>query len=192
MVFAQGPRVGQFLVASETLADPRFAETVVLLLQADAQGTMGVVINRPTELTLSKVLDDREGVEERSDTLFFGGPVGINQIFLLLRTARSPEESKRVLSDVHFSTSRDVLKRIIEDGIDGETVRFMAGYAGWSQGQLDQEILRGDWHVLPGDSETVFQIPPSQIWPALIRRSSYQWVMAGERSQDSEPQAEGY
>ena len=180
---ARGPGLGQFLVASETLADPRFVETVVLLLQVNEEGAMGVVINRPTQLKLQEVLGDMEGVEDRSDTLFFGGPVGINQIFLLLRTSGPPEESKRILNDVYFSASRDLLQRIIHDGKGEEMVRFLAGYAGWGEGQLDQEILRGDWHVLPGDSETVFQMTPLEMWPALIRRSSYQWVMAVDTGQ---------
>lgn len=183
MTFARGPRVGQFLVASETLSDPRFVETVVLLLQVNEEGAMGVVVNRPTQLKLSGVLGEMEGIEDRKDTLFFGGPVGINQIFLLLRAPSPAEESKRILADLYFSTSSDQLRRVIDDGIGPEAVRFLAGYAGWGQGQLNQEILRGDWHVVPADSETVFQMPPSEIWPALIRRSAYQWVMAVDTGQ---------
>lgn len=189
MALRQSTRVGQFLVASETLTDPRFVETVVLLLQVDEDGAMGLVINRPTQLKLSAVLDDVEGLENRPDIVFFGGPVGMNQIFLLLRAPGLQDESKRILGDLYFSASSDLLHRVIGDGIREDAVRFMAGYAGWGRGQLNQEILRGDWEVLPADSDTVFQMPPSEIWPALIRRSAHQWVMAARPGKGPFPEA---
>jgi putative transcriptional regulator len=170
---------GQFLVASQRLGDSRFSETVILLLQYSSKGAIGLVINRPTEVRLSSVFEDMQGLEQRTDTVFVGGPVGMNQIFMLLRSGSPPEESRRIFGDVYVSSSRVLLERIIEDEIGQNRFRIYAGYAGWAPGQIDQEILRGDWHILRADAETLFEKSPAEVWPTLIRRTAYQWVKAG-------------
>lgn len=167
---------GKFLVASRHLRDPNFSETVVLLIDYDRYGAMGLVINRPSEVRLSTVLPEIEGLEQRTDTVYIGGPVARSQMLLLVRSGRQPEGSRYVFEDIYITSSRGVLERMIDDTDGGERFRVYAGHAGWAPGQLDREVSRGGWHVLQADAETVFDKAPSEIWPELIRQSSVLWA----------------
>ncbi len=167
---------GRFLVASRQLLDSQFSKTVVLLLQYGRQGAMGLVINQPTEMKLSTLLPEIEGLQQRSDTIYHGGPVAQDQLMLLIRTASPPEGSHHVFKDIYISSSQKVIKRMVEDPTSKERFRVYAGYAGWAPGQLDMEVSRGGWHILRADPETVFDKSSPDIWPELIRRSSAQWV----------------
>jgi putative transcriptional regulator len=163
---------GKFLVASPNLGDPRFAEAVILLIHYDNQGAMGVVINRPTKLRLSDAFPDTEEFKQRTDTIYFGGPVAITQILILIRSPIQKEESFPVLKDVYMSSSLKVFHEMVDSDRKGINFRMYAGYAGWAPGQLEAEVLRGDWYILPADSDTIFEKPSSQIWPNLINRGS--------------------
>ena len=167
---------GKFLVASKQLRDPNFFETVVLLLEYDRNGAMGLVINRPSTLKLSEVLPDIEGLQERSDTIYLGGPVAKNQLMLLIRTSSPPEGSRLVFKDIYLSSSQEIIEKMVANPDTPERFRVYAGYAGWAPGQLDHEVSRGGWHILQADQESVFDKTPSEIWPELIRRSSALWV----------------
>jgi len=175
------PLKGRFLIASRQLLDPHFAETVVLLIEYNKQGAMGLIINRPSEMKLSLVLPEIEGLRQRPDTIYHGGPVAKNQLLLLIRTSSPPEGSRHVFKDIHLSSSEGVIQRMIKNPEGEERFRVYAGYAGWAPGQLDNEIASGGWHVLRADAETVFDKSASEIWPDLIYRSSAQWVRLFEQ-----------
>jgi putative transcriptional regulator len=170
------PLKGRFLIASRQLLDPNFAKTVVLLLEYNKQGAMGLIINRPSEMKLSAILPEIEGLGQRPDTIYLGGPVAKSQLLLLIRTTSPPEGSRHVFKDIHISPSQGVIERMIKKPEGEERFRVYAGYAGWGPGQLDKEIANGGWHVLRADAETVFDKSASEIWPHLIHRSSAQWV----------------
>ncbi len=167
---------GRFLVASRELRDPNFAKTVVLLLDYSEMGAMGLVINRPTELVLAETLPELEGKGSREDTLYHGGPVAINQMLMLVRSADPPEGSKQVLGDIHLTGNRDLLEELIASGRGKETFRIYAGHAGWAPRQLDVEVARGGWLVVPGNADMVFDKAPSEVWPDLIERGSVKWA----------------
>ena len=166
------PSKGKFLVATNSITDPRFRETVILLINYDRNGTMGLIINRPTEVKLSTLFPGVKELQERLDTAFVGGPVGMEQCFILIRSAVPPEESLHVFRDIYVSTSMSLLKRVAQGGKGGEKFRLYAGYAGWAAGQLERELSGGDWHVLQADPETVFSKDPEKIWQDLNRLSS--------------------
>ena len=170
------PLKGRFLIASRQLLDPHFAETVVLLLEYNKQGAMGLIINRPSEMKLSSVLPEIEGLRQLPDTIYLGGPVAKTQLLLLIRTSSPPEGSRHVFKDIHLSSSQEVIQRMIKNPEGEERFRVYAGYAGWAPRQLDNEIANGGWHVLRADAETVFDKSASEIWPDLIHRTSAQWV----------------
>jgi putative transcriptional regulator len=165
---------GKFLVASRTLLDPNFVEAVILLVDYSDEGAMGLVLNRPTEMKLATLLPEIDAVANRPDTVWLGGPVAIWQMVLLSRLEQRIEGSQPVLEDIHFSASRVVLEELVERGAE---FRVYAGYAGWAPGQLDHELARGGWHLLPGDAAMVFDLAPSELWPELIRRSTVQWTL---------------
>jgi len=166
------PSKGKFLVATSRITDPRFREAVILLINYDRNGTLGLIINRPTEVKLSTLFPAVKELQKRSDTAFVGGPVGMEQAFMLIRSAVPPEESLHVFRDIYVSTSMSLLKRVAQGGKGGEKFRLYAGYAGWAAGQLERELSGGDWHILQADPETVFGKDPEKIWQELNRLSS--------------------
>jgi putative transcriptional regulator len=168
---------GKFLVASRQLQDPNFRETVVLLIEYGLDGAMGLVINRPSAVKLSTVFPDIEELKQRKDTIFVGGPVAVNQMMLLIRSSKMPEDATAVVPDVYISSSWKVLERLMKKTTQDEGFRLFAGYAGWAPSQLDFERTRGDWYVLKADAESVFSQKPSELWQELIRRVTVKWVL---------------
>ena len=160
---------GVFLVATHRIIDPRFSQSVILLTQHSPQGAMGVIINRPTEHRLSDLLPEVEALEGQSDRLFFGGPVGVNAIVVLLQSAEEVEleHTERVFGDVYFSGNPEAFAYILGREKEDEAIRGYAGYAGWGPGQLEGEIARGDWSILGADAATVFEKEPSTVWQEL-------------------------
>jgi len=165
--------VGSFLVASRSLLDPNFNQTVVLLLDYSEKGALGVIINRPTQVELGEMMSDLEGAWEGAGTVWVGGPVAHWQMVLLIRSKAALEGAERVFEDVHFTASRLVLEQVLQSETE---FRTYAGYAGWGAGQLEGEIDRGSWHVLPGDPEMVFDKAPLELWRELITRGEAQWA----------------
>jgi putative transcriptional regulator len=167
---------GKFLVAARKLRDPNFSQTVVLLIQYDKNGAMGVIINRPTDMNLSMVLPDHKALQKRGDTIFLGGPVFRDQLLLLVQTDVQPEESLQVFQNVYVSSAPKVIEQMIKNEAKGDRFRVFAGYAGWAPGQLYQEMKRGDWHILPAKADIIFNQTPAEIWPELILRGSVKYV----------------
>ena len=165
------PARGKLLVASRNMRDPRFRETVVLLVDYGMGGAAGLVINRPLEVRLAELIPDLPMIGKRKDKAFYGGPVEGNKMFLLIHSTKTVEESSKVLAGVHVSTSRTVLERMIS-GKQNTAFRAYAGYAGWGAGQLDAEISRGDWYVMKAEAGIIFEPDPTKLWPELIRISS--------------------
>ena len=170
------PARGKFLIAARSLIDPNFAETVVLLIDYGPSGAMGVVINRPTRIRLSEVLPDIKGLKDKTDMLYLGGPVQRDRLILLIKTRQPPEDAHAVFDDVHVGAKPETLRQMMDRSDTDERFRAYAGYAGWSPGQLDREVSRGDWHILRADPETVFDKDESKIWPELIQYFSSKWV----------------
>jgi putative transcriptional regulator len=162
---------GKFLVASRQIRDPRFKETVILLIQHDLNGTVGLIVNRPTTVRLSDFFPEIKEQPGREHFTYIGGPVGMAQVHLLIHLPDKSEGSQWIFDDVYVSASKTVLENLIKNP-DGEAkFRAYAGYAGWITGQLEQEILRGDWQVARADAETIFKKPSSEIWLDLIRET---------------------
>ncbi len=171
---AESPERGMFLLASRSLRDPNFKQTVVLLLGYDGDGALGLIINRPTSHNLSEVFPGITGLESRP--VFFGGPVAMNRLFFLFSSDMDPEkiqeEAREVLRGVYLSSDELLLKRIIAEGEN--EFRLFAGYSGWGPGQLDGEMDRGDWYLLPAELTFLFREEPAEIWSELIRRVEIQ------------------
>ncbi|MFZ5877100.1 MAG: YqgE/AlgH family protein [Nitrospirota bacterium] len=167
---------GLFLIAELDLRDPNFSETVILITHHSAQGTTGVVINRPTATALSEALPDRKELAGRSDVVHAGGPVGRRALQLLLRTRTRPEHAQHVFGDVYVTQAADVLLDALTSDDAATAIRLFAGYAGWAPGQLADEIARGSWRVVPAEAAVLFDRDPEVIWKEMIRRTSEQFI----------------
>jgi putative transcriptional regulator len=173
---ATPPAKGRFLVASETLRDPNFSETVVLLLEYKPSGAIGVIINRPTDVELGKALPDVKELRGRREPIHLGGPVATGLMLLLMRASKRPEGTEAVFRDVYVSSKLEVLRRAAGHAGKQNRLRVFAGYAGWGAGQLDREIARGDWHVTDADAASIFETPARKLWPKLSERFSGEWT----------------
>ncbi|MDA2933112.1 YqgE/AlgH family protein [Acidobacteria bacterium AH-259-D05] len=162
------PEKGVFLVASNSLVDPRFRHSVVLLVSHGQEGTLGLIINRASEVPLSDVLPDLEGSGKELHVVFFGGPVGLDGLLFLTRSAEPPERATQVMADVYFSGDRELLQELIQRGKNANELRVYLGRSGWAPGQLEAEIARGSWQLVRGDAHTVFEKDLDDVWRDLI------------------------
>lgn len=166
------PRKGRLLVATRKLKDPIFAKSVILLLSYNTHGALGLIVNKPTRLQLSKAFPEIKGIKSIRDTVYLGGPVEGNLIFILLRTQKQPKDAHLVFEHIYYSTDKGILKRIIKAKRGEREFRVFAGYSGWAKGQLDREIMRGSWYVLDADPDIIFNTEPSKVWETLIRKGT--------------------
>lgn len=164
------PQKGVLLVAKRSMRDPRFQRTVVLLLAHGDEGTLGLIINRPTDIPLSQALPELAVPAKEPHILFFGGPVGINMLIFLVRTGAPLQQAAHVMADVYYSADKDTLEQLLKEHRDAHELRLYVGHSGWAPGQLAAEIARGDWLLVRGDSKTVFEKDLESIWPELIEQ----------------------
>lgn len=161
------PAPGHLLVATSVLGDRHFSRTVIYLLEHHAEGTLGVVLNRPSTTSVGEVLPQWRDVVSGPAVLFEGGPVQPDGA-LCLGAVRGTEAGVRPLHDGVASIDLDGDP---EDVIGRATaLRVFAGYAGWSAGQLDDELEQGAWWVVPGSLRDLFSDHPESLWTSVLRR----------------------
>jgi putative transcriptional regulator len=160
-----------FLVARPEMADTRFRETVVLVTQPRQGGPWGVIVNKPLEQRLADIFTEHESLRQRKDTLFFGGPVMPDGLVFLVRATKPSPRSIPVLNGVYFTGDPDWIDELLKRPDPTRGLRVYSGYSGWAASQLQAEMARGDWHVVPADAETIFDKDPARIWPELIQRA---------------------
>jgi putative transcriptional regulator len=170
------PARGKFLIASPEMRDPNFSETVVLLLEYDDTGALGLIINWPTEVAAAHLLPKVEGLAEDSPRVFIGGPVRKSQITLLVESDEAPEQARHIFENIYFSGSGDLLAQLAAQESAEQRFRLYAGCAGWGAGQLEAELARGGWRVLPGEASIVFDPSPEGVWDELIKKSTVHWT----------------
>ena len=162
---ASEPAAGVFLVAKPEMPDPRFQETVILLLAHDDDGSMGLVINRPTDITIPGTLNTPH-------LIYRGGPVAANQFFALGRGTPPEGPSQPLWEDVWWSTQRRVIETLLAEEATPDGLRVFTGYAGWGAGQLDAELQAvNSWVLLEADPDDVFSQETESLWDRLIGRN---------------------
>ena len=162
----------QLLIAMPGMADPNFSSTVTLICEHNDEGALGIVINRPLDLTLGGLFEQLE----LSDTdpgaagapVLMGGPVGPERGFVLHDCGQQYENSLAVSSEICLTLSRDIIDAMATgSGPDKSLVAL--GYAGWEAGQLENEMLANSWLNAPATTDIVFDLPFSDRWAAAAR-----------------------
>jgi putative transcriptional regulator len=171
---------GMLLVAGEGLPDPNFSQTVVLLLAYGRGGSMGVVINRPSDVKLATVFPGMKQLRKRDDTLYVGGPVARDHVLLLIRSPTTLEGARAIFDGVYASSSMAVLRQQLGRPGAPRSMHAYAGHAGWAAGQLEAEVARGDWYVTSADADVVFSKAPDALWRTLLQRVEGDWVQREE------------
>jgi putative transcriptional regulator len=161
-----------FLIAMPAMADPNFSRTLTFVCEHNERGALGLVVNRPIDVTLGTLLAQVE-LEARDPALaaqpiFYGGPVQLDHGFVLHRPLGSWKSTLPV-GEVGLTTSRDILEAIAAG--DGPRQRLVAlGYAGWAPGQLEDEILKNGWLTVAADEQVLFDLPPESRYDAAMKR----------------------
>jgi putative transcriptional regulator len=163
--------IGKILVARRDAPDSTFAETVIVVVRYSQGGTVGLMLNRRTEVPVSKALDPLKGASGRSDPVYAGGPVELPNVLALLRANAMPEGAEHVTVKVYLVSTGAVLEKTLAKRPDPADFRVYLGYCGWSPGQLENEISHGFWQVLNGSADIVFDSEPETLWSRLIERA---------------------
>ena len=179
------PAPGLLLVAAPTLLDPNFVDTVVLLLDADGDGAVGVVLNRPTPVPVEEVLEDWGAVVAEPEVLFQGGPVsteGALAVALLEDGATVPASGFRQVAGRFGLVDLDTPVEALAGRI--EALRIFAGYAGWGAGQLEEEIAEGAWYVVPSEAGDLAREDSGDLWRDVLRRQPGEMAWHSTRPAD--------
>ena len=161
-----------FLIAMPAMADPHFAHTLTFVCEHNADGALGIVVNRPIEMTLSALFEQIE-VELPDSPLgrspvLYGGPVQMDRGFVLHRPLGNWQSTLAISDDLGLTTSKDVLEALGR-GEGPRDVLVSLGYAGWSAGQLEQEIAQNAWLTVAANPEVLFDTPIEARLPAAMR-----------------------
>jgi putative transcriptional regulator len=169
------PKAGRLLVATPMLGDPNFKRAVVLIVEhEDVEGTLGVVLNRPTAIGVGQVLEQWTELATEPSVLFRGGPVEPDSALALALIPGKDEPIGWRALDGAPALARlglldlDTPPRLLAPAIT--SLRVYAGYAGWSPGQLEAEIDEGAWYVLAAQPGDVFAADPDRLWRQVLRR----------------------
>ena len=161
---AQAP-TAIILVARAELPDPNFKDSVVLVMNNVAPTPVGVIVNRPTKIAVSRLFPEFERLAQLDDKVYFGGPVEIASVSFLFRSDAEPEHGIRVLDGVYLGTDRELLRKLLGRDRPMEGLRIFIGHSGWAPGQLEAEIARGDWTLTPAAADAIFDGKSEHPWP---------------------------
>lgn len=160
------------LVAHPRMDDPNFSQTVVLVAFPQDSGPMGVVLNRPIGATLGELFEEDEAVRGRQDMVHAGGPVQPDGLLFVFRATEHPVKALPVIDDIYLSADGKLFDVLVRKTEEAASQRYYAGYAGWAEGQLDAEVERGDWYVLPMDVDVLYTMPEESMWETLLTRAT--------------------
>jgi putative transcriptional regulator len=154
------------IVARSVVTDPNFAGSVVLVMNDLGPAPVGIIINRPTPLTVARFFPQLRRIAPAHGRMYYGGPVEFGKVWYLLRAKAAPASAVRVCRGVYVSSDRKLLLRLLarKDPLRG--LRLFIGHAGWAPGQLQAEIEGGAWAPRGADADSIFDPKPLRPWPA--------------------------
>ncbi|MBV8030985.1 MAG: YqgE/AlgH family protein [Betaproteobacteria bacterium] len=162
--------MSQVLVAKRQLLDPFYRQTVVLVRPIGNDQHIGLILNRPTKMTLGQLFPEHGPSQKVPDPVYVGGPNSSSVLFALVQSKSSPGgKSLRLLPDLYIAFEGDTVDRIIET--DPAHARFLAGLVTWQPGELRDELKRGAWFVMDADPSIVLRKQTDGMWEELVRRA---------------------
>src|ERR1700677_1100649 len=172
---------GQLLLASPTLMDPNFKRAVVLVGVHSEEGAMGVVLNRPSEVTVSEAVPQLEQTVAEQEPVYVGGPVQPSSIVFLAEFLDPTPAGLLVLGRIGFPAPDAGIEELTEATARR---RVFAGYAGWGEGQLDEELEEGDWIAHTALPEDVFTDVPEELWATVLTRKGGSYALIARMPSD--------
>jgi putative transcriptional regulator len=156
-----------FLIAMPNMVDPYFAKSLTFICEHNEQGALGVVVNRPTDMTLGALFEQVDIPLDKSELaalpVYFGGPVQVDRGFVLHRPVGGWQSTLSVNGEVGLTTSKDILQAMSQgEGPSPGDVLVSLGYAGWAPGQLEQELKQNAWLTVEASPSVIFDLLPGE------------------------------
>jgi putative transcriptional regulator len=164
---------GHFLIAGKRLRDRNFYKTVVLMVEHGSDGAMGLVVTRPSSVTVAHALSEHFKLPETDDLVYVGGPVEPSALFIVHNSIEFDQNESPVIDGVYVGSSAEVFEQIVRSSAEGHPelrFRIYSGCAGWGPDQLEGELARGDWHTLPAEDHAIFSDDPYEVWDNLMAK----------------------
>ncbi|MFD7444153.1 YqgE/AlgH family protein [Streptomyces sp. NPDC059909] len=174
---------GRLLVATPALADPNFDRAVVLLLDHDEEGSLGVVLNRPTPVGVGDILESWADLAGEPGVVFQGGPVSLDSALGLavIPGDEGPLGWRRVYGAIGL-VDLEAPPELLASALG--SLRIFAGYAGWGPGQLEDELTEGAWYVVESEPGDVSSPSPENLWRSVLRRQRNELAMVATYPDD--------
>ena len=173
---------GQLILDNGKLRGSFFHRTVILICQHDSEGAFGLVLNRSTKNKVGEAVVANLPDTLKEETLFLGGPVQPQALSYLHNDTYLPDAN--VLTNLSLGHSLDSLVDLGESFSSTVRLKIFAGYAGWSPGQLEDEMKRDTWMTHPASLELVFHPDPEQLWPAILKEKGWKYKLIAESPED--------
>ncbi len=166
------PLTAILITAKGALSDPFFADSIVLVMNNLGPAPVGVIVNRPTKVTVSHLFPDLKQLANLPDKVYFGGPVEIETVWFLIRASKQPEHAVPTCDGVYLSADRRLLMQLLGRPKPMEGLRIIAGHAGWAPGQLQEEIGAGAWRLEQADAKKIFDHKSEHPFPSQSPKPS--------------------
>lgn len=162
---------GSLLIAAPDMLDPNFMHSVVLVVSHEEAGAMGLVLNRPANVTVDALLPDHPVLSRQRFLVHQGGPVGRDGLQFLHRVPERIPGGYEIAEGLFLGGEIDALADYLDRQRDAahDHVRLLIGYAGWGEGQLDRELAQAAWLPAPGRVDWVFEADPQKMWRNALR-----------------------
>jgi len=165
-----------FLIAMPSMTDPNFARSLTYLCEHNAEGALGIIVNKPLDISLGALFErvsvplaqGEHAAKYRDLPVYFGGPVQTDRGFVLHRPAGDWQSTLRVTAAIGLTSSRDILQSMSDTGAPDE-VLVSLGYAGWAAGQLEWEISQNAWLTVAAEPDIIFSLPTEERLPAALQ-----------------------
>jgi len=154
------------IIARDDLPDPNFADSIVLVLNNLGPGPVGIIINRPMSIPVSRLFPDLGRLAQVRDKVYFGGPVDFGSVWFLFHAVTPPEHAIKACDGVYLSADRQLLLTLLGRNKPMDSLRIFLGHAGWAPGQLEAEIDRSDWTAKPAEMKAIFSGKSEHPWPS--------------------------
>jgi putative transcriptional regulator len=172
---------GRLLLAAPTLRDPNFSRTVVLIGGHSEEGAMGVVLNRPSKVTVGEAVPQLGEVVDEFEPVYVGGPVQGDSVVFLAEFIDPAAAGMLVLGRIGFPAAEAGLDQL---SVTTERRRVFAGHAGWGPGQLEGELEEGDWITHDAEPEDVFTDAPEELWTNVLTRMGGSYALIARMPAD--------
>jgi len=173
---------GSLLVSNPFLNDPYFKRSVVLLADHDEEGSLGFILNKPTNV---KIADAVEGFPDFNSLLYLGGPVEKEDLYYIHTLGEELSGSKKITDDIYWGGNYEQLKLLVDIGkIQPHMIRFFVGYAGWEPFKIEKEVKEKIWMPQAFNREIIFSKDPNNLWSKIIKSMDKEYATMANCPED--------